>query len=108
MSSTSAVAASIQAVSAGFIEHAPLCCGLEGATVYTRRARVQTKKKRRGLRASGDHPKQAGHRVVETIDHALLQRDDRVVGDGDRFGADFRAALGDVAVADAERVLQFR
>src|SRR6478735_1708211 len=40
-------------------------------------------------------------RVVVTPDHALLHRDDRVVGDPDVLGADLRAALRDVAHPDA-------
>src|SRR3954447_23983347 len=39
--------------------------------------------------------------VVGAVDHAFLHRDDRVVGDVDALGADLRAALGDVAVAQA-------
>ena len=45
-------------------------------------------------------------RIVELIHHALLQRNDRVVGDLDFFRTHLGAALGDVAVADAEIVLQ--
>ena len=33
--------------------------------------------------------------------HALLERDDRIVGDVDVFGADLGAALGDVAEPQA-------
>src|SRR5690606_9117272 len=40
-------------------------------------------------------------RVVVAVRDALLQGDDCVVGDVDVFGADFGAALGDVAVANA-------
>ena len=36
-------------------------------------------------------------RVEELVDHALLQRNDRVVGDPDALRADLSAALGDVA-----------
>ena len=49
---------------------------------------------------------QAGQRIVEPIDDALLQGDDRVVGNRDLLRADLRAALRDVAVADAEGVRQ--
>jgi len=45
-----------------------------------------------------------GNRVVEFVNDALLERNDGVVGDVNFFGADFRAAFGDVAVADAELV----
>src|SRR5207248_516771 len=41
-------------------------------------------------------------RVVEVVDDALLQRNDRVVRDVDVLGADLGAALGDVAVAEAQ------
>src|SRR6185503_19783151 len=41
-------------------------------------------------------------RVVLAIDHALLQRDDAVVGDADVLGADLGAAPRDVAQARAE------
>ena len=43
-------------------------------------------------------------RVVAPVDHALLQRDDRVVGDVDALRADLGAALGDVAQAEAALV----
>src|SRR5437660_1263385 len=46
-----------------------------------------------------DLPPEPGDRIVPDVDDALLQRDDRVVGDRDVLGADFRAALGDVAQA---------
>src|SRR5262245_8348076 len=53
-----------------------------------------------------EHPQQAGDRVVEPVDYALLQRDDGIVGDLDVPGADDRAALGDVAEPDSEGLLQ--
>src|SRR5712691_4234735 len=46
------------------------------------------------------------HRIVEVVNHALFQRNDRVVGDVNVFGTDFGAALGDVAEADSKFVLQ--
>ena len=53
------------------------------------------------------HPSQRPRdRVVRARHDALLERDDRVVGDVDVLGTDVRAALGDVAVA--EPVLQSR
>src|SRR5438552_13920959 len=67
---------------------------------------------RRGARSSGPRPSprepapDAANRVVEVVHHALLQRDDGVVGDVDRLGTDLRAALGDVAVPDAGRLLE--
>src|SRR5215831_10999281 len=44
-------------------------------------------------------------RIVLAAHHALLHRDQRVVGDLDVLRADLGAALGDVAVAEAEVVL---
>ena len=52
-----------------------------------------------GPGAGPQHPEEPEHRVVLGVDHALLERDDRVVGDVDVLGADLGAALGDVAVA---------
>src|SRR6476661_286712 len=52
-----------------------------------------------------DQPHQRMQRVEVPVDDALLQGDDRVVGDGDVLGADLGAALGDVAVADPHRLL---
>ena len=46
------------------------------------------------------------YRIVEPIDDALLERDDRVVGDRDVLGAHLRAAVRDVAVPDAVLVFQ--
>src|SRR5919201_1849915 len=51
--------------------------------------------------AAAERARQAGERVVAAVDHPLLQRDDRVVGDVDVLRADLAAALGDVAHADA-------
>ena len=45
-------------------------------------------------------------RIIEFIHYPLLERNDGVVGDVDVFRAYFSAALGDVAEADAELVLQ--
>jgi hypothetical protein len=44
-------------------------------------------------------------RVKKLVDHALPERDDRVLGDGDELRTDLAAAGGDVAVADAMLVL---
>src|ERR1700722_4197604 len=44
--------------------------------------------------------------IIELIDHAFFQREDRIVGNVDLFGAHFRAALGDVAQADAKFILE--
>src|SRR5438093_5143660 len=57
-----------------------------------------TRGERRGLAA---HAAQCPtDRVVRARHHALLERDDRVVGDVDVLRAHIRAALGDVAVAE--------
>src|SRR5918996_1160560 len=49
---------------------------------------------------------QPPNRIVVLIDHPLLERDDRVVGDRDVFRAYHCAALRYVAVADAVLFLQ--
>src|SRR5579863_6767041 len=49
------------------------------------------------------------YRIVEIIDHALFERDDRIIGDVNLLGTNLGAALGDVAQPDAKFVLeQFR
>src|SRR6478736_1077630 len=55
----------------------------------------------RSALAATDLRAQPHERVVVTADHALLHRDDRVVGDLDVLGADLGAALRDVAHPDA-------
>src|SRR6478735_3627024 len=55
----------------------------------------------RSALAETDLRAQPHERVVVTADHALLHRDDRVVGDLDVLGADLGAALRDVAHPDA-------
>ena len=40
------------------------------------------------------------------IDDSFFERDDGVVGDADVLGADFGAAFGEVAVADAKFVFE--
>src|ERR1700748_2722185 len=57
------------------------------------------------LRPHGDLRAEPDQRVVLVPGHALLHRDDRVVGDLDVLGADLGAALGDVAVPEAKVVL---
>src|SRR5215204_1540890 len=54
-----------------------------------------------GMNSPREHPQEPAHRIVEPIHHALLQGDDRVLGNRNVFRADVRAATGDVAVADA-------
>src|SRR5947207_5548371 len=46
------------------------------------------------------------HWIVEIIYNSLFQRNDRVVGDVDVFGANLGAAFSDVAVADTELLFQ--
>src|SRR5438034_594835 len=59
------------------------------------------------LRSSAlEDSKQLLDRIVEAIGHALFERDDRVVGNGDALGADLGATLGDVAVTDALLLFQ--
>src|ERR1700685_2814835 len=58
------------------------------------------------LRSSGDLRAEPDQRVEPPSGDALLHRDDRVVGDLDVLGADLGAALGDVAVPEAEVVLR--
>src|SRR5438128_12514136 len=53
-----------------------------------------------------EHTKKSGNGIVEPIDDALLQRNDRIIRNGDAFRADFRAALGDVAQPDAVGILE--
>src|SRR6185503_17939258 len=60
------------------------------------------------LRLREDNAQQFLERVVEAVYHALLEGDNRVVGDVDVLGADFGAALGDIAVAEAELVFEER
>ena len=55
-----------------------------------------------------EHPEESRHRIIKLIDDSFLHRDDRVVSDADVFRANFRAALGDVAITDAVVVLQIR
>src|ERR1700730_10219304 len=57
------------------------------------------------LAAEAELAQHPHHRVV-AVGHALLQRDDAVVGDVDVLRADLGAALGDVAEPDARVVAQ--
>ena len=76
---------------------------------------VREVKDRKGRTASSvchllahDFAEEHGYGVVELVDDALFERDDGVVGDVNFFGADFGAAFGDVAEADAEVVFEKR
>src|ERR1700687_5591330 len=51
-------------------------------------------------------PNQHEHGIIEFVNHALLQWNDRIVRDVDLLGANLGAALGNVAEADAELILQ--
>lgn len=53
-----------------------------------------------------EHPKQPRDWIVELVDDALLHWDDRIVGNADVLGADFRATLSNVAVSDAVALLE--
>src|SRR5579872_4207874 len=55
---------------------------------------------------SAEDPQQFGHRVVELIDDAFLQRDDGVVGNRYAFRTNLRTALRNIAVADAVLLFQ--
>ena len=46
-------------------------------------------------------------RIIEGIGGALLEGDNRIVGDADVFRTDLGAALGDVAVTDPKNILEF-
>src|SRR5664279_3958191 len=56
--------------------------------------------------ATSDLRAEPGDRIVLPVDDSLLQRDERIVGDLDVFGADLRAALGDIAQPEAVVVLR--
>src|SRR5439155_8491212 len=46
--------------------------------------------------------------IVKLIHYALLQRNNRIVRNGNVLRTDIGAALRDVAIPDSERLLQFR
>src|SRR5690606_12710765 len=54
-----------------------------------------------------ENSEESGNRIVELINHPFLQRNDRVVGDGNVFWTDFRTTLGDIAVSDSVPTSQF-
>src|SRR5688572_15793692 len=74
------------------------------ATVSGERVLSSNSMRTSGLRAK--HAQELHNRVVQTVDDALFQRDDRVVGNRDALRADLRAAFRDVAIADAMRILE--
>src|SRR5215831_10501882 len=49
-----------------------------------------------------ENAKQLRQRIEETIDDALLERNDGIVGDGDAFGTNLGTTRCDIAQADAE------
>src|SRR5438128_461987 len=51
-------------------------------------------------------PQKPTHRIVEVVNHSLLQRDDRVVRNVNILRANLGAAFGDIAESDAQIVLQ--
>src|SRR5690349_3735240 len=53
-------------------------------------------------------PQKPANRIVVVVNHTLLQGNDGIVGDVNTLGTDLGAALRDVAVADAQLVLQQR
>src|SRR5271166_3114221 len=81
--------------------------GIPGATAPLKRLALAGDGRGAGLfRAAGDLRAEPHERVVLAARDALLHGDQRVVRDLDVLGADLRAALGDVAVAEAEVVLR--
>jgi hypothetical protein len=51
-------------------------------------------------------PEQHGQRIVKLVHHALLERDDSVVGDANLLGTDLGAAFCDVAKSESKLILQ--
>src|SRR5688572_33454508 len=72
--------------------------GTRGHPVPARRRSV--------LRSAPDLRPEERERVELAVHHALLERDDSVVGEVDVLRAHLAAALGDVAVAEPELVLR--
>src|SRR5262249_32495425 len=67
---------------------------------------ARTARRRSRKLLTGNFPNHSRDRIVELVDDALFERNDRVVGDVDVLGADLRAALRDVAEAEAHSFLQ--
>src|SRR5690349_15034357 len=67
---------------------------------------MATSKCRNASIRTAEHPEHLRDGVVELIDDALLQRNDRVVGDRDALGAYLGATLRDVAVPNAVVIAQ--
>src|ERR1700730_547667 len=51
-------------------------------------------------------PHQHEYGIIKFVDHALLQRNDRIVRDVDILRTHFRAAFSNVAQTDAEFILE--
>src|SRR6476661_1120433 len=66
---------------------------------------VRVAPSRRHFALASELAQQPHDGIEKLVGHPLLERDDRVVGDVDVLGTDLGAALGDVAEADAGRVL---
>ena len=52
-----------------------------------------------------EHAEQARKRIVELVHYPLLHWDNRVVGNPNVLGANFGAALGDIAITNAVAIL---
>src|SRR2546422_8215766 len=59
-----------------------------------------------GTSLPGQFPPERRQRIIVGVHDALLQRDDGIVGDGDRLRAHLGTALRDVAIGDAALGLQ--
>src|SRR5579859_958253 len=85
-------------------EHALIGCSTwTECSMYMRRT-LDRAPLRTAAQPLGDRP----DGVEVDIVHALLERDDGIVGDLDVLGAHLRAALGDVAVTDARLSFEHR
>src|SRR5262249_388301 len=91
--SAASEAATTTAIQRRFILAPPLVCGRRPPAMPIL------------FREDAEQPLQ---RIIVLIDDAFLERNDRVVGDGDALRTHFGAALGDVAVAEAISLLQIR
>src|SRR5690348_4464378 len=58
------------------------------------------------LRFSPEQSHQRAKRIVVIVNNSFLERNYRVVGDGDSFRTNFRAAFRDVAVSDTVKILE--
>src|SRR5438093_772081 len=58
--------------------------------------------------AAAEEAQESAERIVKLIHYALLQRNNRVVRNGDILRTNVGAAFRDVAISNPERLLQFR